>query len=129
MGELITAVCECGFTKQVHSGSGMQMHYSGKRIDQHYCKKCGLVDVIVDGWDSITLDRICGEFEPTPSACPNCQSTTIPYGKHPLTVLIEGDALPSKVSEKVGKTRKKTLNYCPSCHKMLMEFRWSGMWD
>ncbi len=71
MGILRTAICECGFTKRVFSGSGMLDHYSGKRIDQHYCKKCGLVDVKVEGWDSIGLDMILGKFEATPSVCPN----------------------------------------------------------
>ncbi len=104
MGSLHTAYCDCGFTKRVIVGGGMNDTPRSKSPFPYYCKSCGLVDV--------------DTARKTPK-CPSCKSPQVSqYGLPPVSL----DTNSLQVVVDYERTVYAEGNLCPSCNNFTLQF-------
>jgi RNA polymerase subunit RPABC4/transcription elongation factor Spt4 len=110
MGQLVKAICNCGFIKDAPVGGGIST-YKESATFPFYCRDCGLVNVNIAKGEKI---------------CPECESIDVTqYGDSKISIPTDHN----KVLEWGSYHSGSRGHLCPNCKSQKMVFNWYGSFD
>jgi Zn finger protein HypA/HybF involved in hydrogenase expression len=121
MGDMLQALCECGFKSKIILAGGGIVNFT------HYC-----------GAPAVCLH--CQEFliknyKKKYSKCPSCGKKVTFYNDSSLQIPVSESYKNHKIfewhinNEKVDFQLQDTQYFCPKCRKMTLTFECVGNWD
>lgn len=115
MGSVVSAKCDCGFSKEgMRLGGGMMNHGFYCNFP-HFCKQCKLF------FEANLNDDVC---------CPECSSKKVVSYDNKKARRCIGYHTIFSWGTKLGELKLTNGRYfCPYCNKYKIKFFWAGCWD